>query len=243
MDVYLGSRALLVADGAGTPLHAQGIEGADGVDGFDGFEEAVTALETWLGDRADRPRLRLWLGGALARPFLFKPAAAVRSTDEALRIARALAPERTGLAAPCEVWLDGGADAGIAVALPTVVRERLLRLAAGGRPARVAAIRPWWSEPLRAGLARDAATTVVAVQDCEALTVLAGAGGAFTVATTLAPLPAREAAGAALTRLLLAHDVPAGPELVVRLQMQMPRVERGEAALACALGSLVELGR
>lgn len=235
MDVYLGTRALLIADAAGAPLHAVAV---------DGFDATVAALEAWLGERTGRLRLRLWLSGGLCRPFLFAPAAAVRSTDEALRIARALAPERTGLGGPCEVWLDGGGAMAVAIAQPTLARLRAL----ADRRTRVVAIRPWWAELLRAALARDGGTRVVAVHDCDSLTVLggAGAGDGFALATTLAPMLERDAAVAALTRLLLTLDDAGGAEFVARLRSQEESGqggERGADGLDCALRSFVELGR
>jgi hypothetical protein len=137
-----------------------------------------------------RKKVRLWLSGELARPFLFGPVAGLHRWAEVERVLEAAAPEASGLDGPCRVWIDGDPtrQACVAVAVPVALVEAL---AAAKREKRLAAVsvRPWWSAALNAVLASEPAAQLVVVDDHDALTVLQGGAGQYQGASTGWPHP------------------------------------------------------
>jgi len=93
-------------------------------------------------------------------------------------------------------------------------------------------VRPWWAELLRSVLRRDPRAPMVAVHDCDSLTVLAGQGEAIDLATTLTPMADAEAADAALARVMLAVDVQDDTRRLARLTPLRERAGEPEADLA-----------
>lgn len=214
VDVYVGTRAVVVSE-RGEPRVV-----CDAVD----FADAVALLQTCLAKTSPRRRLRLWLSGGLCRPFLLPGVAGVRGSSEMRNIAAALAPRQTGLEGECVAWVDSGnSPRRIAVAVQRRCLDELHQAVANAAARhRIISIRPWWAALHGAVVRRDEQTVVVAVQDCDSLTVLAGQAG-FTIANTVTPIVDREAADAALARMLLSADeVSQGPRVHARL---IPRLD------------------
>lgn len=186
----------------------------------DGLEAGVTAVAAAL--KADaavrRPQVALWLAGSVALPFIVQPVPGLRSWTEARRLAEALAPDETGLAGPCEVWLDA-APAGhavLGVAIETATRETIERvLAAHG--VRAVAMRPWWTAALARALDAQPALARIVVAEPESLVVLAGRDGVFSATATCAPLPSPEHAAAWLQRSVLSLGIADGEGVRVTL--------------------------
>jgi hypothetical protein len=154
----------------------------------------------------------------VARPFIVQPVPGLRSWTEARRLAEALAPDETGLAGPCEVWLDA-APAGhalLGVAIETATREIIERvLAAHG--VRAVAMRPWWTVALARALDAQPALSRIVVAEPESLVVLAGRDGVFSATATCAPLPSPEHAAAWLQRSVLSLGIADGEGVRVAL--------------------------
>ena len=224
-DVYVGTRAFAVCAGGGEVVLAQAVAGV---------EEALAALGQWLAQAEAKLSLRLWLSGGLCRPFIVPLVPGLKNASELARVLQAMAPQHTGLPGECQVWKDNDGEAPVAVAVQRVVLDSLqetVNAASQAHRHRIASIRPWWADALRAALQQEPAVPAVAVQDCDSLTVLTGRGGRFDIATTLTPVIDREAARSSLARLLLTTDVGEGQERVVRL------VPLSEAALSSGLPS------
>ena len=186
----------------------------------DGLEAAVAAVAAALkADPAVRkPRVALWLAGALARPFIVPPVPGLRSWTEARRLAAALAPDETGLAGPCEVWLDAAppGQAVLGVAIETAARETIERVLAV-QGVRATAMQPWWTAAIARALDERAALSRIVVAEPESLVVLAGRDAVFSAAATCAPLPSPERAAAWLQRTVLSLGLAEGDGLRVAL--------------------------
>lgn len=186
----------------------------------DGLEAGVVAVAAALkADAAVRkPRVALWLAGSLARPFIVPPVPGLRSWAEARRLAAALAPDETGLAGPCDVWLDAAppGHAVLGVAVETAARDTIERvLAAEG--VRATAMRPWWTAAIARALDERVALSRIVVAEPESLVVLAGRDATFSAAATCAPLPSPERAAAWLQRTVLSLGLDEGDGLRVAL--------------------------
>lgn len=229
-DVYVGTRAIAVSRGVERVLAQQ----------VDSVDAALGALRQWVHEGTERARLRTWLSGGLARPFIVPEIAGVKGNIERQQVARSLAPQHTGLGGDCAVWIDAGSR--VAVAVQETTLERLLALCADApRAHRIASIRPWWSEALRWKLAEEPETTALAAQDCDSLTVLAGRGGGFEVATTLSPVADAETAEAALARQMLSADIAEDRLRLARLRPL--RADTGERREGLALSHWMEWPR
>jgi hypothetical protein len=222
-DVYLGTRAF-AASRPGEPLHWQDVDGLQG--GLDAFK-------AWLTQAPPKQRLRIWLSGGLCRPFLLPQTAGVQGEAEWQRVAGAMAPAHTGLSQPCAVWLSKGKQnvgSRVAVALEQYILQQVQELSCTAGRHRLLSIAPWWSEVLRVAVQRDAALPALAVQDCDALTVLAGADGGFTASTVLTPIADAQAARAALARWSLTADVHSERVVQVRLMRERDASARHDSA-------------
>ncbi|KQU65053.1 MULTISPECIES: hypothetical protein [unclassified Rhizobacter] len=187
------------------------------VDGIDAGVAAVAAALT-ADPAVCKPAVALWLAGSLARPFIVPPAPGLRRWTEARRLAEALAPDETGLAGPCEVWLDAAppGHAVLGVAVETATRDAIERvLAAHG--VRSTAMRPWWTTAIARALDGQAAVSRIVVAEPESLVVLAGRNAVFSAAATCAPLPSPERAAAWLQRTVLSLGIADGEGVRVGL--------------------------
>jgi hypothetical protein len=230
LDVYLGTRAALICF-EGKRLFGQGVAGEDA--GFD-------VLGSALGSMPHARRLRVWLSGGLCRPFLLPSVAGVRDDQEVQRVATALAADATGLHGPLQVWVESAAasQARVAVAIEAAVLRRVNALCAGHRR-RVVAIRPWWAEVQRAGLAGRDGLAALSVQDCDSVTLLFGRDGDLESASTVTPVLDAETARTAFARATLSSSVDAQNTLSIRL---MPELPEGASALpGLAIGYLARM--
>lgn len=191
-----------------------------------------------------RQRVKVWLSGALARPFVFEPVQGLRRWSEALQVAAGLAPDATGLGGPCEVWLDDWAPSRscIAVAVDRGLRE-LIESSARTEKLRLTAIRPWWTEALREVIRAEAWTTgLLAVEEVDALTVLSGDGGVLAAASCYSPRPDSAQTEALLTRALMAANVMSANGRRARLREEEALGGREGTSEAVAIGSVVPFG-
>lgn len=210
IDLYIGTRAFAATGG--------GLRHGDTA--LDNVDAVFAAMEDCLNRAGRRLRLRVWLSGALCRPFVVPVLPGIRSLDELHRVAVAMAAPRTGLPAPCEIWLDAGPldRSRVAVAIHSEVLDRLLQKLRARRH-RIVSIRPWWSGVLDEASRLDATTPAIAAIDDEALTVLLGKGNAIDIVNCISPLVDADAASAALARTLISSDVEDGRELVGTLRL------------------------
>ena len=196
-DVYIGTRAAGVARGEDVVVLAR----------VDGLAAALELVAAKLESQSRRLRLRVWLSGGLCQPFMLPPLDGISAEGERQKIALALASRQTTLGDDCQVWIDASScsAASLAVAIGRSTTETLL--SGLSRNGRVISVRPWWAEVLRAGLAlRGPSLTTIGIQDCDSLTVLAGAGSKFENAGVITPMSDDTASRAAWTRALMAGD-------------------------------------
>jgi hypothetical protein len=229
----VGSRALAVCRGA-EPLLAEPV--AD-------VGAGLQLLVDWLTNAPPKQRLRVWMSGGLCRPYRLAPVAGVRSEAELRRVAPAIASRQSGLEGVCRVWMDGGkpGETRTCVVVQARTVDGVLRAVPNVGGHRVLSIRPWWAEVLRSVLERAPQSSSVATHDCDSLTLLGGLGAGFDVATTLTPVVGRDAADAALARMLLSADAGHGAPVVARLVLEGAR--SSEHATGVALTPLVEFAK
>jgi hypothetical protein len=228
-DIYLGTRCLAVFEGQERVFLQSLAEG----------ELPSTAFDQWIRGAKRRARIRVWVSGGLCRAFLVASAPQLKSRDELVKVAQAMAPASTGLSEGCRVWVDGeGGPAGtVATAMDRVALEAIVSGAkAGGL--RVLSIRPWWAELLRAALVENPALRSLAVRDCDSVTVLAGEGSRIEQATTQAPILDQAAGAAAIRRMLMLSNVAPGACTVGRFHPDGNR--RADRTIPVALGNWAE---
>jgi len=210
-DVYLGINTFLVC--AGTTLLSFQATSSEW--------EAIKVLNTWLTEilgtstgktyrvSIKRIKLRIWLSGGLSRPWIMPSISGLRGEEEWRRSALAMVTSKTGFLQACEVWIEPRVqgDSRIAVAVPADFLLQIERVVGQfARTVKLLCVAPWWSEALRL-VEKDSNCRVLAVQDYDALTILAGANNTITNASIVTPLFEEAAAQAALTRSLLALDM------------------------------------
>jgi hypothetical protein len=183
-----------------------------------GFETSAAQLLQMRAEKGQKGavRARLWLSGALARPFVLPAMEGVKRWQEAIQIAETLAPESTGLDGACTVWLDRW-HAGTAT-LAVAASSELLRSVeemAQVQGLQIATISPWWNAVLNAALMLPEPAGLLVIEDAESSTVLSGAQGAFVIAKTYQPRPDAGQRRAMLSRLALEADMAAPRAMVV----------------------------
>lgn len=208
LDLYLGTRHVVLCRGVEVVLSepAYGLPAALG--------RAADALRGVTG----RAAVRVWLSGDLCRPYLLPTSVATARADERLTVAAALASTRAGLTVECEVQIDFDrkGQSALAVAMPKSVLEAIFS-AMSGKLRRVQSIRPWWAAVLEMSLQRSDVPVAVGVRDSDALTVLAGTQGVFTMAVTHSQVD-DEGARLAWSRSVMGDAVPEGSHLLVGLR-------------------------
>lgn len=226
IDIYLGHAGhALSVDGQPLASRQQGLS-EDALDGL--FQRAVQEVPGRLARRS----ARVWLSGAIARPFVFGPLEGLKRWNEVLALARARAADATGLAEPCEVTVEDwpapratlavAVEAWLPVTLETVAKRHGIRLSS---------IRPWWAAAAEHLRAKHKDGKLTALVDTDALIALAWQGDAVASASAYVPLPETEEAGALLTRLALTHGIAA--DRVPRLTFNAAGVS-GDATLPFA---------
>lgn len=196
------------------------------------LDEGWRVVEAKLAEKGSRRQvlrvgLKVFLSGALARPFVIPPVTGVRRWRELLQIAEGLAPEATGLAGPCAVWLATAkaGEACLAVAAERVLVNEIASQAARLRM-RLLSSEPWWTLALNEALTRSPAPKLLAVEDSDALTILSGDNGAFASAATYAPPPPPGQLQALLARATLNEEADATAAVLTARLAREPFVSR-----------------
>jgi hypothetical protein len=156
-----------------------------------------------------RPVVSVWLSGDLARPFVLQPVAGLATGAEALALAASAAPAATGVSAPCAVWLSAAPQqqTTIAVAMPAALRDLILLQGKAAR-VRIAGVRPWWALAQKQLLAGQPTLELLALEDTDAVVLLAGNASGWLAAEAYAPKPQQAAERQALlTRRAFAAGV------------------------------------
>lgn len=224
-DVYLGTRMVALCQPGRRPL-SEAVPDAG---------QALVVAQRWLQREAPpRRRVRVWLSGGLCRPFLVDPLPGVRNAHEEETVVAALAPQRTGLAGTCTVWLEGkhaGRQRVAAAVSSRTLEEVLTAFRGAGR--RVASIRPWWAGALQGVLLnRDQTPSALGVLDCDSVTLLMGTGGEFEMAMSLTPIVDVDSARSALRRAMMGSKAQPAGGAVVRLSIDARMVRAGKGDIA-----------
>lgn len=141
-------------------------------------------LHRWLR----RPEVRIWLSGAIARPFVIEWPDGLKGSEERLRLAKSMVAVATGLETPCAVWLSerAGSTPSLAVALDAQLPDTLSQAAA--RQGLVASsIRPWWSKVLQLEVQQSSQLDLLVVEDEDSLTVLGSQSNRWILADSYVP--------------------------------------------------------
>lgn len=223
VHIYLGTRRVMVSGATG--LQSQAVNG---------LAEAFEVLRTQLQGLGKRSRPRLWLSGGLCRPFILDALPGLASRDEVHRVAAATAAQRTGLQAPCRLWIEPRPVASdrVVVAMHARVYDQLHDSLRGAGHAALS-VRPWWAELLRGAAAKTAdAATSLAVRDCDSVTLLLGAGAEVTLAATYAPVADDSSAKAIVARTVVSSGLANGQVRFLRLVHSPQRADGGATAWA-----------
>ncbi len=176
MDLYLGSRAVMLARGAS----------AEAAHGTDAWEASLLCLAKVAAALPRRAAVRVWLSGGLCRPFVMPVPAALKSEVERQRAMAAFAQRACGFDGPVRVQWHGGrkGEPVIGMAMDAAVLDSIK---AALSTLSVRTLAPWWMAALNHQLQRAPDTACIAIQDCDSLTLLAGEGAGFTQASSLTP--------------------------------------------------------
>lgn len=207
-DLYLGTRLVALCQGQRL-VARQPVANA---------EAGLVLATEWLGASGYRSKLRIWLSGALCRPFIVESIAGQRGAGEIDRIIQVQAQRALGRQEACRVWQERAARQGQRISI-AVGEHWLGKIEQTMRGLRlpVKSIAPWWAEVLRAhsidgranaSTSKPNGIQVLAVHDCDSLTILAGSGQGFALVRTVAPIGDATSARSALSRSLLSHDLP-----------------------------------
>ncbi len=164
------------------------------------------------------PRVRVWLSGALAKPFVLTPVTGLKGKLEAQAMAQAMVREATGLEPGCDVCLDSVPKSApaLSVAIPSDLGQEIAGTAKALRVT-IKSLRPWWAGALGEALASDARLELFAAQDTEAVTVLVAKENVWLSANTYTPNPNGAQLEALVTRRLFADGVETKAACRVRL--------------------------
>lgn len=212
VDVYVGLDTCWVAGNAEHPLGGE----------FGELPAALASLQTHAeaarrGRKLHRgSKLRVWLSGGSARPFLVGPVAGLRRWHEAMALASATAPDATGLTEPCRVVLEDwpGEQAVLATAVPVATLEHIRHQIRQAGLA-IQSIRPWWCRPLEQ-LSAQSAYDAIVIEDSDALTMLREQAGRFVLARSYAPRPPADQLEPIVARTVLSEGINADDMRVVR---------------------------
>ena len=216
IDVYLGATLIGLNDPRGSSTPATHWVACNTA--LAGWEGVATELVTTAGNWS-RMQVRIWLSGALARPFLLRPVQGLRNRQEASALAVQLAAEATGLAGPCTVWLDGWRcdEACAAVAMEHKLRNEI-ELVARRRRVRITRLQPWWAGVLDHATRSAMSCRLLSVADSDSLTIVSGDAGQIDLLGSYVPVPSSDQVEAILTRRALSDDVKPGEIRRVELE-------------------------
>lgn len=231
-DLYLGSR-LVVLRVPPLPVATEVVKSAD---------QAFEVATRWMTAIQPRLRFNVWLSGGFCRPILVETLPGVRGVDEIHKSIQALAPQRTGLAGPCQVWVErrGAQQSCMAAAVSSSQLDRIIDVVRGSGH-RIRSIRPWWSAAMRGVLACEGAPAhMLGVQDCDSVTVLIGSDIDFEFASTVTPLLEPGSALAVVRRAAMSSRANPEHGTLVRLAPGGGRTDsrRVDVALGCSMESI-----
>lgn len=176
MDLYVGKHTCGLRVGTETPpiwLHGQ--EPAVAVQCL---LQPLQRKQTWFG-----PRLRVWLAGSLARPFMMQPVAGLQSRAEVdLLVAQAAREAGMDWSEPV-FWLSDSLLRQSTVAVASD-RGQLRQLLGAVEEAglRAKQISPWWRLALDETLRLSKSCEVLLVEDTDGLAWLHSRGGNWSAA-------------------------------------------------------------
>lgn len=180
-DVYLGTRWASWATGGRSDVF-------EAVSPEQGLQWAFDSLSAGQ-DKSSRG-CRVWLSGALAKPFVFQSIEGLNSRREAMKVADRLASEVLGAECDGAVWLDnwrpGRTCLGIAAA--KALRDAVEHAAKASR-LKVQKIAPWWIAAHNALAAESNDVTALLIDEPDAATLLGFAGVQIRLAESWAPRP------------------------------------------------------
>lgn len=221
-DLYLGTRLVALCQGQHL-IARQPVSDA---------EAGLALAARWLSAQAPRAILRIWLSGSLCRPFVVESVQGLRGQDEIHKIMQAQAQRVLGRHEPCRVWLERAPQQGQRIAV-AAAEPWLGQIEQTMRRWPVKSIAPWWADVLRdhavdskanVSTCKRTGMQVLAVHDCDSLTILVGGGQGFALVRTVAPIGDAigdaVSARSALSRLLLSQDLPEASTVWVALMAE-----------------------
>ncbi len=222
-QIYLGQSRL----GVWSPKSAEaGVQWVSTKSVKEGWSRGTELLREQGQPR--RQRVTVWLSGALARPFMFEPVQGLGRWSEVLQVAARLAPDATGLAGPCDVWLAEWRPANtcVAVAVDSELRE-LIESSAKVEKWRLTAIRPWWMAALNEAIknrdSTESTVEILAAEEPDALTVLSGSADISSAACYF-PRPDAVQTDALLKRALMVSNIaPTSGRKAILNDVGLPR--------------------
>lgn len=152
---------------------------------------------------------RLWLSGAVARPFILQQPVGVQRDRDRLVMAQARAAEATGLSGPCALRLERkllGGQVELVVAMEANLATQIEAAAKGARLS-IKSIRPWWAGVLERVLAKQTGLELFSARDTDSLIVLLGSGGDWVSADAYLPPPSQPETDLLMLRKLLVAGV------------------------------------
>lgn len=160
--------------------------------------------------------VKVWVSGALARPFLLGPVAGLKGGAEIRGFAQSQVLDATGWDQSCQVRLEGDVTKGrvLATAMPAAVHARIEALVQRAK-LRLVSLRPWWAGALDQALAAQPGLEMLVVEEPESLVMLAGQQGTWSMVEVLMPKPSPDEALRAVRRLMAGSSVR--PEMSARL--------------------------
>lgn len=209
IDVYLSHDEVATEDDSGAMWRYAGPS----------LEAQLDALVERLRQTAPRARVRVWLSGAFCRAVLVPPVVGARSRAERRQLAEMLASKDSGLTSPCRVAISPGSGAAAAAVAVVVAEDVLatLQRRLGEARIRAVSIRPWFDQALAVALRANEGLQAFAVWEGRALTILMGDAHGFSVARTIYPVEAVEAATAAVARAQVSALVAPDGAQAIRL--------------------------
>jgi hypothetical protein len=164
-----------------------------------------------LGRRPKRPyKVKIWLSGEFARPFVLPVNVGLRSCNESQLLAKAHAVDATGLHGPCAVWLNNwrAGQPCLAVAVTQEIVDTTCKMMTVAE-LRLCGIEPAWNRVLSQCLLDKQAITptgLLAIQEQDALTMMVLEDGQVIEAQSVSPLPLRVEAH--LQRQAMSWELP-----------------------------------
>lgn len=204
MDIYLGESSFAWV-GTATAQWAQHGRTEARLEGL-----FAAAAKEWSRSFVPLPRrgARLWLSGALARPFLFQQPVGLRHKQDRLAMAQARAVEASGQPGPFVVQTEHNRAQGhqqLGVAMDAALLAGIEAAASAARLP-LLSIRPWWAGVLDQALFTQPDLELFSARDSDSLILLSATGDSWTSADAYIPLPSEGEADALVRRKMLVCD-------------------------------------